>query len=59
MSRLRDCFVLFRFEEGVVEETSVIMGAPLVLVGMERGNGGLGLGLGLGFKRRVWVNGNE
>lgn len=42
---VHDCFVVFRFEEGVVEETSVIMGAPLVLVGMERENAGEGLGL--------------
>ena len=55
MSRLRDCFVPFRFEEGVVEETSVIMGAPLVLVGMECEYAGEGLG----FKKRMWVNGNE
>ena len=50
-----DCFVVFRFEEGVVEETSVIMGAPLVLVGVGREN----VGEGLGFKKRMRVNGNE
>ena len=36
--------MVFRFEEGVVEETSVIMGAPMVLVGMAHKVDGEGMG---------------